>query len=197
MRAHKQRKAVDEVEARAATVRFLNGEGPLPDHVIFNIPGDEEKMERRMRVHPRRSDDPKVENESLWTVLQIKDFEILGKDLRISLLNQAYDRLTAQTRDRLTAANESRRKRVTTWRQAALIQAKEHLKRPGVHRRSACQLAMKLCGADAWAPEAEFSVKWEGPQGKTLTVKISADTLSRFLSEQFSFPLPPLRSSAT
>jgi len=87
----------------------------------------------------------------------------------------------------LNAPNLQRTNKRDQWHKQACQRADEALKKPGIHRNSARQLSMKLCGADDWDPEAKFIFNFTKGK-KTQKSHVSADRLSRFLRREYSFP---------
>jgi hypothetical protein len=98
-----------------------------------------------------------------------------------------FDTLENKNQNRLTSANLKRNTRQGAWQALAINKAEKELTKPGIHRRSAVQLAIKLCGIDVWNPEAQF--KFVFMKGKIRKkAHVSADRLSRFLGTRYSFP---------
>lgn len=161
-RAQPMRTSEDaEAQAYADTLRWLDGKGPRPERVCFLecIPGRTESEPPRWFYQAYVIDDHIVKASKTFLIHE--------------LLN------------RFTPANRKRTSRKDAWQAWAKHEAEKVLKKPGSHRLSVAQVAMKLCGVADWDPAAKFTFVFR----KDMTRReshISAATLYRFLRSTYS-----------
>jgi hypothetical protein len=134
------------------------------------------KLHARLRARQRFAIWETEDLDTCWRLLKEAELEYLRPQI------SHYQRLR-----QLTAPNLQRTNKKDVWHNLARRRAEEALKKSGTHRNSARQLAMKLCGADDWDPEAKFIFNFANGK-KTQESNVSADRLSRFLSSLYSFP---------